>query len=91
MASGRTDAGVHALGQVVSFRTESRLPADVLQRALNAELPRTVAVLDAAEVHDGFHATHDALRKRYRYVIHDGPVRDVFSLPLRLAFRRTGD
>jgi len=78
LASGRTDAGVHALGQVVCFRTESRLPPEVLQRALNAELPRSIAVLDAADVHDGFHATHDALRKRYRYVIHDGPVRDVF-------------
>jgi tRNA pseudouridine38-40 synthase len=80
LASGRTDAGVHALGQVVSFCTESRLPLDVLKRALNAELPRTIAVLEAADVHEGFHATHDALRKRYRYVIHDGPVRDVFTL-----------
>ena len=80
LASGRTDAGVHALGQVVSFRTESRLTCDVLQRALNAELPRTIAVLGAADVHEGFHATHDALRKRYRYVLHDGPVRDVFAL-----------
>ena len=53
--------------------------AEVLQRALNAELPHSMAVLDAAEVHDGFHATHDALRKRYRYVIHNGPVRDVFA------------
>jgi tRNA pseudouridine38-40 synthase len=80
LASGRTDAGVHAVGQVVSFCTGSHLPLDVLQRALNAELPRTVAVLDTVEVHDGFHATHDALRKRYRYIIHDGPVRDVFAL-----------
>jgi tRNA pseudouridine38-40 synthase len=80
LASGRTDAGVHALGQVVSFRTPSRLPPDVLRRALNAELPRNLAVLDVTEVHDSFHATHDALRKRYRYVIHDGPVRDVFAL-----------
>ena len=79
LASGRTDAGVHALGQVVSFRTESRLPVEVLQRALNAELPHSLAVLEAAEVHDSFHATHDALCKRYRYVIHDGPIRDIFS------------
>ena len=78
MASGRTDAGVHALGQVVGFRTESRLAPDVLRRALNAELPRDMAVLEAAEVAEGFHATIDAMRKRYRYVIHDGPVRDVF-------------
>ena len=80
LASGRTDAGVHALGQVASFCTKSQLPLDILQRALNAELPRTIAVLDAAEVREGFHATHDALHKRYRYVIHDGPVRDIFSL-----------
>jgi tRNA pseudouridine38-40 synthase len=79
LASGRTDAGVHALGQVVSFRTASRLSIEVLQRALNANLPHSMAVLDMAEVHDGFHATHDALRKRYRYVIHDGPVRDAFA------------
>jgi len=79
LASGRTDAGVHALGQVVSFRTESRLSAKVLQRALNAELPSSMAVLDAAEVHDSFHVIRDALRKSYRYVIHNGPVRDIFS------------
>jgi len=79
LASGRTDAGVHALGQVIGFRTESRLPAEVLRRALNAELPHSMAVLDVAEVHDDFHATHNALTKRYRYVIDNGPIRDVFS------------
>ena len=52
--------------------------AEILLRALNAVLPRDIAVLDAAETHDGFHPTHKALRKRYRYLIHDGPVRDVF-------------
>jgi tRNA pseudouridine38-40 synthase len=77
-ASGRTDAGVHALGQVVAFRTASRLPPEVLRRALNAELPRDVAVLEAAEAPEGFHATLHARRKRYRYVIDNGPVRDVF-------------
>ena len=79
VASGRTDAGVHALGQVVAFQTESQLPVEVLQRALNAELPGDIAVLDAAEVAEGFHPIRDALRKRYRYVIHDGPVRDIFQ------------
>jgi tRNA pseudouridine38-40 synthase len=79
LASGRTDAGVHALGQVVGFETASRLSTAVIQRALNAELPCDVTVLDAAEVRPGFHPTHHALRKRYRYVIHDGPVRNVFQ------------
>jgi len=79
LASGRTDAGVHALGQVVSFKTSSRLPVEVLGRAINAELPRCMAVLEAAEAPAEFHATHDAVRKQYRYVIHDGPIRPVFQ------------
>lgn len=79
LASGRTDAGVHALGQVVGFRTECKLPPDALLRAINANLPPDMAVLDAAEVPDGFHPISHARRKRYRYVIHDGPVRDIFS------------
>ncbi len=78
IASGRTDAGVHALGQVAAFRTESQLPPDVLRRALNAELPRDVAILEAVEAPTRFHPIRDAVRKRYRYLIHDGPVRDVF-------------
>ena len=77
-ASGRTDAGVHALGQIVSFNTESPLSADIFQRALNAELPDDMAVLQADEAPAGFHAIRDAVRKRYRYVLHDGPVSDVF-------------
>jgi tRNA pseudouridine38-40 synthase len=79
LASGRTDAGVHALGQVVCLRTDSTLPPEVLLRALNANLPHDVAVLDVAEERNGFHPIADVVRKRYRYVIHDGPVRDVFS------------
>jgi len=78
LASGRTDAGVHALGQVVGFRTESALAPDVLRRALNANLPADVVVLEAEEAPAGFHPIRDARRKRYRYVIYDGPVRDVF-------------
>ena len=80
LASGRTDAGVHALGQVVGWRTESHLTNEVLRRALNAELPRDIAISDVADAPEGFHAIRDALRKRYRYVIHDGSIRDVFAL-----------
>jgi len=77
-ASGRTDAGVHALGQVVSFVTHSALSAEVFQKALNAELPHDMAVLAAADAPDGFHAIRDCVRKRYRYLLHDGPHHDVF-------------
>jgi tRNA pseudouridine38-40 synthase len=77
--SGRTDAGVHAEGQVVSFRSETPLAPGVLQRALNAELPRDMAVLEASHAADDFHARRSARRKRYRYQLEDGPVRHVFE------------
>jgi tRNA pseudouridine38-40 synthase len=79
IASGRTDAGVHALGQVVSFTSETQLPPAVLTKALNAELPEDMLVFAVAEVPAGFHALRDALRKRYRYVIEDGRHRDLFD------------
>lgn len=78
-ASGRTDAGVHAVGQVVNFFTASPLPVSVLLKAVNAHLPPDVAVRQADEMPQSFDANRDALRKLYRYVIHDGPVRDVFQ------------
>ena len=78
LASGRTDAGVPALAQVVALRTESQLAPAVLRRALNANLPDDVAVLDVLEVDRSFHPIRDARGKRYRYLLHDGPIRDVF-------------
>ena len=67
--SGRTDAGVHALAQVATFRTESSVPTANLVRALNDVLPASVRVLEAEEVAADFHARHSALRKTYRYRI----------------------
>ncbi len=77
-ASGRTDAGVHALGQVVSFSSETALSPETVRNALNAELPRDIAALDVQQAADGFHARRDCIRKRYRYQVHDGTVADVF-------------
>lgn len=79
-ASGRTDAGVHALGQVVHFYTNSDHPPDVFVRGLNAHLPRDLRVLEAYDVPQAFHATLDARSKRYRYVIDNGPVHSPFQL-----------
>jgi tRNA pseudouridine38-40 synthase len=79
IASGRTDAGVHALGQVVSFTSATSLPVEVLTKALNAELPEDMLVFEVAEAPPGFHALRDAIRKRYRYVIEDGRLRDLFE------------
>jgi tRNA pseudouridine38-40 synthase len=78
-ASGRTDAGVHAWGQVVSFETESALAPDVLAKALNAQLPRDIVIVEAEEAPPGFHARRSARSKRYRYVIVDSRVPRVFE------------
>jgi len=67
--AGRTDAGVHATGQVASFTTESRLGPDEWPRALNAHLPPTIAVVRASVVPDDFHARYSARSREYRYTI----------------------
>lgn len=73
--SGRTDAGVHALGQVAHLQlAQARLPADALARALNTRLPAAIRVLDARDVPATFHARRDAVAKLYRYRIYRGPV-----------------
>jgi len=67
--SGRTDAGVHARGQVVNFATASKLPPDRLCRALNARLPHDIVVWEAAEAPPDFHARKSAVRKTYCYTV----------------------
>jgi len=78
-ASGRTDAGVHALGQVLSVHLETSLDDEPLCRALNANTPFDIEFLNVETVADGFHAIRDAKRKRYRYVIQYGSRRDVIG------------
>ena len=68
-AAGRTDAGVHALGQVAHFTTSARLSAEEWQRALNGLLPPDIAVQTVEEVPDTFHARFSAKSKFYRYRI----------------------
>jgi tRNA pseudouridine38-40 synthase len=78
-ASGRTDAGVHALGQVVDFQSSTWLDGPALCKALNAELPDDMIVFEVAVAPPNFHAIRDAVAKRYRYVIQDGRPRDIFD------------
>jgi tRNA pseudouridine38-40 synthase len=78
IASGRTDAGVHALGQVVNFHTASSIPTDGLLRGLNSVLPSDVCVLSVREVSPDFHARYMARSKRYVYVIDTAAVRSPF-------------
>ncbi len=77
-ASGRTDAGVHALGQVANFHSTLTIPDARLLGAINAHLPDDLVALSVEEAPPSFHANRDALRKRYRYVIHDGLVHSPF-------------
>jgi tRNA pseudouridine38-40 synthase len=72
--SGRTDAGVHALAQVASFRTASVIPAENWMRALNDILPASIRVLEVSEAAPEFHARTSARAKTYRYRIYRGAI-----------------
>lgn len=96
-ASGRTDAGVHAEGQVVGVETRSTLEPRRFVRGLNALLPDDVVVRAVEPAPAGFHATHDALRKTYCYRIHNDSRPPLFDRPYvwhwgsgRLDFERMG-
>jgi tRNA pseudouridine38-40 synthase len=78
--AGRTDSGVHARGQVVSFSTATRLEAARLQKAMNALMSPEVVVLDAQDAPDGFDARFSASAREYRYVIDTAPVADPFTV-----------
>lgn len=71
--AGRTDAGVHATGQVIGFTYTGRVPAEELQRAVNAQLPRDVAIRDLRRAPDGFHPRYAARYREYRYTVWNGP------------------
>lgn len=73
-ASGRTDAGVHALAQVVTFATESPMPARNLVKALNDILPPSIRVIESIDAPPEFHARKSAHAKTYRYRIYRGPI-----------------
>ncbi|BDG34231.1 tRNA pseudouridine(38-40) synthase TruA [Saccharococcus caldoxylosilyticus] len=77
-ASGRTDAGVHAYGQVIHFDTFLSLSADQWKKALNAQLPDDIVIKDVQEADPSFHARFSAKAKEYRYKVRIAQERDVF-------------
>ena len=85
LAAGRTDTGVHASGQVISFDLEWDHPAEALQRALNALLPPDVSVCEAQSTRADFHPCYDAVSRRYHYHLYCQSVRD--PLKERYAWR----
>ena len=78
-ASGRTDAGVHATGQVIHFDTPLSIPNDRWQKALNVQLPTDIRVMDVVEAPPGFHARFSATGKVYRYKWSLAPVHSPFE------------
>ncbi len=79
-ASGRTDTGVHAVGQVVHFDTTSPIAISSLLRGLNSLLPTDIVVKRARDVTTDFHARYSARRKTYAYVVHNHPLRPAFHM-----------
>lgn len=70
-ASGRTDAGVHSLGQVANFKTESKIPIEKMAIAINSKLKNSIRIINAEEVEERFHSRYCCKRKTYRYIINN--------------------
>ncbi len=71
MASGRTDAGVHAFGQIANFKTNSNIPTEKIAIALNSNLKKSIRIISAEEVNERFHSRLSCKRKTYRYIINN--------------------
>ena len=71
IASGRTDAGVHSLGQIANFKTESKLPIEKFPVALNSKLKKSIRIQNAEEVEENFHSRYSCKQKTYRYIINN--------------------
>ena len=72
--SGRTDAGVHALGQVANFKTNSNIPIEKIAIAINSNLKKSIRILQAEEVEERFHSRLSCKKKTYRYVINNSDI-----------------
>jgi len=94
IGAGRTDAGVHAIEQVASFKTLSNLPADIIKRALNATLPDDIRILNACDAELDFHPRYNAKSKIYFYIISNSHVispflyRYAWKIPHKLNFEK---
>ena len=90
IASGRTDAGVHSLGQTANFKTESNIPIEKFAIAINSKLKRSIVIKSAEEVDERFHSRYSVKSKRYRYTINNSEMgsaiyRDMeYHFPMKL-------
>ena len=74
IASGRTDAGVHSLGQTANFKIENNMPIEKIPLAINSKLKKTIRVQIAEEVEERFHSRYNCKGKKYRYIINNAPI-----------------
>lgn len=84
--SGRTDSGVHAVGQVANFLTTCDMPCENLRKAIGSRLPKDVSIYHACEVPLGFRASRDAVSKQYRYTLYNDQQRPVRTQAHRHAY-----
>lgn len=70
-ASGRTDAGVHSLGQTANFKTNSKIPIEKFAKAINSRLKKSIVIKSAEEVDENFHSRYSVKSKTYRYIINN--------------------
>lgn len=89
--SGRTDAGVHAEGQVANFHTSCEMPVEEMQKYINAYLPQDIAVIHISEVADRFHSRLNASGKCYRYQVWNSGVPNVFLRRYALEYPKALD
>lgn len=89
-ASGRTDAGVHSLGQVANFKTNSKIETEKIPIAINSKLKQSIRIIKAEEVEENFHARYSCKGKKYRYIINNSKYgsalyRDLeYHMPIKL-------
>lgn len=89
-ASGRTDAGVHSLGQVANFKTNSKIEIEKIPIAINSKLKQSIRIIKAEEVEENFHARYSCKGKKYRYIINNSKYgsaiyRDLeYHMPIKL-------
>ncbi len=93
-ASGRTDAGVHALGQVANFKVESKIPIEKMAIAINSQVKNSIRIINAEEVDENFHSRYNCRQKTYRYIINNSPYgssvyRNLeYHMPVKLDFEK---
>lgn len=93
-ASGRTDAGVHALGQVANFKTESKIPIEKFAIAINSQVKDSIRIINAEEVEENFHSRYNCKQKTYRYIVNNSTYgssvyRNLeYHMPVKLNFEK---